>query len=585
MVKSTFAKSLSIFPESEKLKGIILIFATLITSALEALGISLILPILTLTIDGNLSRYNFNLEGFLNNFVFFGNISLINKIFFILIFIYVIKNIYLIIYYFFQNKYSLNIYKIISTKLYKLYLHSNMSFHFDRNSAVLIRNVLVECKNYSSVINTFIKLISEVAIFFSITVALFILRPFETSVSILLVGFSILILHFITSKRVENWGKIRQDTTGFSLKNLQQGLQAIKDVKLKNCETIFVSKYQYQINEFVKSAYKHNTISELPKIWLELVFIIFLPLILIITPNSLMSNNLDFKEILPTLGLFVAAIFKLMPSVYRIFSSYQSIVFNKAAIEKLYNEFNSIDFKIKNNYERPLRNFSFKNEIELDNVTFKYVSSDKNLLQNFSLKIKKNEIVGLIGTSGVGKSSLIDLITGLIEPNKGVVKVDEINIKNNLKGWHNIIGYLPASCYLLDDTIKNNIAFGIEENDINLDRVVRCAKDAQIYDYIVNLKDKFETMIGERGVKLSDGQRQRIGIARELYRNNEVLIFDEATSTLDINTENEILSTLDNLKKSKTIIIVSHRENTIKICDRVINLYVKPYLNYNETKK
>jgi len=177
------------------------------------------------------------------------------------------------------------------------------------------------------------------------------------------------------------------------------------------------------------------------------------------------------------------------------------------------------------------------------------------------------------------------LITGLIEPNKGVVKVDEINIKNNLKGWHNIIGYLPASCYLLDDTIKNNIAFGIEENDINLDRVVRCAKDAQIYDYIVNLKDKFETMIGERGVKLSDGQRQRIGIARELYRNNEVLIFDEATSTLDINTENEILSTLDNLKKSKTIIIVSHRENTIKICDRVINLSVKPYLNYNETKK
>ena len=585
MVKSTFAKSLSIFPESEKLKGIILIFATLITSALEALGISLIFPILTLTIDGNLSRYNFNLEGFLNNFVFFGNISLINKIFFILIFIYVIKNIYLIIYYFLQNKYSLNIYKIISTKLYKLYLHSNMSFHFDRNSAVLIRNVLVESKNYSSVINTSIKLISEVAIFFSITVVLLILRPFETSVSILLVGFSILILHFITSKRVENWGKIRQDTTGLKLKNLQQGLQAIKDVKLKNCETIFVSKYQYQINEFVKSAYKHNTISELPKIWLELVFIIFLPLILIITPNSLMSNNLDFKEILPTLGLFVAAIFKLMPGVYRIFASYQSIVFNKAAIEKLYNEFNSIDFKIKNNYERPLRNFSFKNEIELDNVTFKYVSSDKNLLQNFSLKIKKNEIVGLIGTSGVGKSSLIDLITGLIEPNKGVVKVDEINIKNNLKGWHNIIGYLPASCYLLDDTIKNNIAFGIEENDINLDRVVRCAKDAQIYDYIVNLKDKFETMIGERGVKLSDGQRQRIGIARELYRNNEVLIFDEATSTLDINTENEILSTLDNLKKSKTIIIVSHRENTIKSCDRVINLYVNPYLNYNETKK
>lgn len=585
MKKNLFFKSLNIFPKNEKTKGIILIFATFITSVLEALGISLILPILTLTIDGNLNNYNFDLEGLVNNLTFLNNFSLIEKIFFILIFIYIIKNVYLIIYYFFQNKYSLNIYKILSTKLYKFYLYSSMSFHFEKNSAVLIRNVLVECKNYSSMVNTFIKLLSEFAIFLSITLTLFILKPTETGVSILLFGLSLLILYIFTNKKIENWGKIRQETTGLSLKNLQQGIQAIKDIKLKNCETIFTNKYQFQINEFVKSAYKHNTISELPKIWLEIMFIILMPLILVISTNSIFGNSSNFKEILPTLGLFIAAIFRLMPSAYRIFSSFQSIIFDKAAVEKLYDEFNSQKIELNQEKNNIINDFNFDDKIEIEKVSFKYRTAHKDLLKNFSFKIKKNEIIGFIGKSGVGKSSLINLITGLVEPNSGKIKVDGVNIKNNLKGWHKIIGYLPAACYLLDDTIKNNIAFGVDEKNIDFKKIIKSAKDAQILDYIENLENKFETKIGERGIRLSDGQRQRIGIARELYRDNQILIFDEATSTLDIDTENEILDIMTKFKKSKTIIIVSHRENTIKICDRVINLYTNPYLNYNEEKK
>ena len=577
--KGLIAKALSFLPRSKRLEGILLVMATLVTSILEALGISLILPILTLTLDGNLDQLHFNFEIFFDKITVFGDISLIYKIFIVLISIYIIKNIYLLFYYYWQNKYSLNIYKTTSTKLYELYLNCKMSFHFEKNSSELIRNVLVECKNYSAVINTLIKLISESAILISIIFMLMILRPIETATSAIIISFFTLILYYITNKRVENWGKIRQDTTGLALKNLQQGLQAIKDIKLKNCQSFFKDNYLFQINKFVKSAYKHNTMMELPKIWLELVFIIIFPIVIIY--SSIGDNSFELKKILPTLGLFVAAIFKLLPSIYRIFGSFQTISFNKAAIEKLYEEFQSADLN-NQNFSQELNNrFKFKEEINIKNVFYKYPSTHKNLLENFSLKIKKNETIGIIGKSGVGKSTLINLIIGLLNPDKGNIQVDGKDIQNDIKSWYNSIGYIPAACYLLDDTIRNNIAFGVKEQNIDDEMIKKAAKDAQIYDYINSLDHKFDTIIGERGIKLSDGQKQRIGIARELYRNNEILVLDEATSTLDIKTEDEILDTLSNLKKSKTIMIISHRNNTIKICDRVISLTADPFLNYH----
>ncbi len=577
--KGSIAKALSFLPQSKRIEGLFLVIATLVTSILEALGISLILPILTLTLDGNLDELPFNFGRIFENIKLFGDVSLVYKIFIILILIYIIKNIYLLFYYYWQNKYSLSIYKNISTTLYESYLNRKMSFHFDKNSSELIRNVLVECKNYSSTINTLIKLISESAILLSIIFMLLFLRPTETITSSIIVIFFTLILYYITNKKVENWGKIRQDTTGLSLKNLQQGLQAIKDIKLKNCSNFFKNKYLFQIDKFAKSAYKHNTIMELPKIWLELVFIIIFPLVIIF--SSIGDNSPEIKTILPTLGLFVAAIFKIMPSIYRIFGAFQTISFDKVAIEKLYEEFKFVNSKNQSLYKDTDLKLAFENEINLQNIFYKYPSSHKNLLENFSLKIKKNETIGIIGKSGVGKSTLVNLIIGLLDADKGTIQVDGKDIQNNIKSWHNLIGYIPASCYLLDDTIRNNIAFGIKEEKINDEMIKKAAKDAQIYDYINGLEQKFETIIGERGIKLSDGQKQRIGIARELYRNNEILVLDEATSTLDIKTEDEILDTLSNFKKSKTIIIISHRNNTIKICDRVISLTADPYLNYH----
>ena len=576
--KGLITKALSFLPQSKRIEGFFLIFATLITSILEALGISLILPILTLSLDGNLNQLPFSFGLIFDKITLFGDISLIYKISIILFSIYIIKNIYLLFYYYWQNKYSLSIYKITSTSLYEFYLNHKMSFHLEKNSSELIRNVLVECKNYSSVINTLIKLISESAILLGIIFMLVILRPTETITSAIIIIFFILILYYITNKKIENWGKIRQDTTGLALKNLQQGLHAIKDIKLKNCQNFFKDKYLFQIGKFANSAYKHNTIMEVPKIWLELVFIIIFPLVIIF--SSIDDSSFEIKEILPTLGLFVAAIFKLLPSIYRMFGAFQTISFNKAVIEKLYEEFKCTNIKTQIPVTEYNFKFKFENEINIQNVYFKYPSANKNLLENFSLDIKKNETLGIIGQSGVGKSTLVNLIIGLLDTDKGKIQVDGKDIQNNIKNWQNSIGYIPASCYLLDDTIKNNIAFGVKEQNINDEMIKKAAKDAQIYDYIIGLEQKFDTIIGERGVKLSDGQKQRIGIARELYRNNEILVLDEATSTLDIKTEDEILETLSNFKKSKTIIIISHRNNTIKICDRVISLTANPYLSY-----
>ena len=345
---------------------------------------------------------------------------------------------------------------------------------------------------------------------------------------------------------------------------IQQGLGAIKDIKLKSSEQKFTNDYEFATQKYIEAAYLQSTISEAPKIWLEIIFIIGLSIFIIV----LKLDNFQASEMLAYGALFTGAAFRIIPSVNRIIVAVQSINFNKPSLEKIYED--SKDFnKLSYQKDSKIPFFNFENEIKLEDLTFSYLGRDKSVIKNFSLTIKKNDYIGIIGKSGAGKSTIIDIIMGFLKADKGKVLVDNIDIHSNVKGWQKRIGYVSQSIYLIDDTIKNNIAFGIDSKKIDNNLLKKVSKDAQLLDFVESLDDGFDTIVGERGVKLSGGQIQRIGIARELYLKPELLVFDEATSALDQKTELEFLDCLESLRRNKTIIFVSHRKSALKNCNKI----------------
>ena len=288
----------------------------------------------------------------------------------------------------------------------------------------------------------------------------------------------------------------------------------------------------------------------------------------------MLGNKREVFDIIQYLGVFVVASFRLVPGISRILSSYQVIRYIEPSVKILLSEYdfknNSQSKKISiNKKDSPL---IFNKEIKLKNISFSYSLRKEFFLSKISIDIKKGDFVGIIGQTGSGKSTLINLLIGLLEPNGGEVMVDNLNIKSNLSGWHKKIGYVPQSVYLIDDTIRKNIAFGLQEENINDDLIQKAIEKANLKIFLSSLKDGVETVVGEKGIRISGGQQQRIGIARALYRDPEILILDEATSSLDQATEKKIMESVNSLKKNKTIIVITHRLITVQNCDKIFML-------------
>ena len=279
----------------------------------------------------------------------------------------------------------------------------------------------------------------------------------------------------------------------------------------------------------------------------------------------------SFTKALPIISLYVFAGYRLIPAFQKIYNSYTQLLFVKPSIEKLYDDINLLKPHVISTEQN---NFIFKKLIELKNVNYNYPNTSRKTLKNINLKIKSNSVVGVIGATGSGKTTMVDIILGLLQPQNGTVLIDnKVLTKKNLKSWQKIIGYVPQHIFLSDDSIAANIAFGKKQNDINYIMVEKAAKIANLHDFILKeLPQKYQTIVGERGIRLSGGQRQRIGIARALYNDPQLLILDEATSALDNQTEKIVMEAINNINKNKTIIIIAHRLNTIKNCDMILKL-------------
>lgn len=555
-----------ILTKQEKKIGLLLLVFMLVSMLMETLGIGLIVPALGLISNPTIFKSSI----LLNNIIVFleikNNSQLILYTLGFMLFVYSIKSVFQAYLIWKQTNYSYNLQERLSNSLFEKYMNEEYIFLVNKNSSHLIQNITREVDLFNTVVSSSLNLLSEIFIIVGLIVLLFTNEPTGTFFVISILGLAGFIFHSITKKKILKWGYERQVYEKERLKNLNEGFGGIKDIKLLGRELYFINKFKTSNKESARVGRLQAIIFQIPKLWLELLGII--GLFTIITTMILRGSKPE--EIFPILGLFTATAFKLIPSMNKIISALQTIRYGIPVVGSLSKELetNELIDQIQNIPELSINRFT--SSLILENITFSY--NEKKILNNTELEIKKGDYIGIIGPSGAGKSTLADIILNLLKPQSGKIYFNDIDVLEKKLKLTSTIGYVPQNIFLADASILENIAFGIESTFVDMDRIKASINDSQLNELINSLPEKEFTIIGERGVKLSGGQRQRIGIARALYNNPEILLFDEATSSLDPVTEGEVMKSIQALYGVKTIIIITHRMSTLEKCDKIYKI-------------
>lgn len=561
-------KIFSIFKEKQLRKCIIIIAVMVLGAVLEAVGIGAILPLISIMGKPDFLTSYPKVAQYAEIVGITTHIQFIIAATFLLLILYIIKNIYLA----WQNKIQIDF--VIQNQIYYSkellaeYLQKPYLYHLNHNTATLLRNVNAGGVVVFSciILSTFI-LLAEVITAVIIWLMLVMIDAFT---AVIVAGFIGSILYFILKgfrEKITEQGKIQNEYSALYIKCINQSLGAIKETKVSCKEEFFLNAFQKAYSEYGKANGKFLFLNQLPRMLIETIIVCGL-LLLIITKLLLGSQP---TEIVPLLGVLALAAFRLMPSANRIVNLSNEIRFRIPLFNELYEDLLSIKNKVEKEtetcFQKPKSRMNFENVISVEELSFAYPEIEKQVLSNINFSIPKGEFVGIVGPSGAGKTTFVDILLGLLPPSKGKISVDGKNIYNDIRTWQANLAYVPQSIYLIDGTIRENIALGIDEKEIDDALINEVLHMAELYDFVQELPAGIATTVGERGVKLSGGQRQRIGIARALYYQPQVLVLDEATSALDNETEKSITDTILKLKGQITIIAVAHRLTTLAQCD------------------
>lgn len=561
-MKNYLLKIYNSLSKKQKLSSIYILILILVSLFLEVIGIGMIIPIIGLMINYE----NFIKLEYINiayNILSYpSQLEFITYIMAFMTFVYFVKFVFFVHLTERQSQFSLDINMSMSYKLLNNYIHQPYLFFTNKHSSEILRNVISEIDLYSLALKDIITFIIEISVIIALSLFLFFYEPMAA-----LILFITLILSGLIFKKFskEKLNKLGYDRIIFDQKNimyLQNIIGGVREIKLLNNENYFKDKFFNNKIKSLKIKKYTNIINILPRHVIEFLGIIILTATVIYLVN--IENN--FEKIVTTLALFAGVALRIMPSLNRIYVNAQALSFSLSSVETL-----SKELKINNvNSNNDSEELKFENFIDIRNLSFKYPNTDKNIFSNINLKINKGESIGIIGSTGCGKSTLTDIISGLITPTSGDIKIDGHKILNVLNQWQKKIGYVSQNIFLIDDSIKKNICFGHKE--INDENLINAVKQSQLNNFINSLPKGLETKIGESGTRLSGGQQQRISIARSLFHNPEVIIFDEATNSLDNETESRIMDTIYGLKKDKTLIIIAHRVSTLSKCDIIYEL-------------
>ena len=459
-----------------------------------------------------------------------------------------------------------------SDELLKKYLYKPYLFHKSQNSSILIRNIYEEViRVMNTCIVPTIFIISDFILLTPIVILLILVNyEFVIYISLAIIFISLVMLMFI-SPLLKKWGEQRTYHSALKYKSLIQSLNNIKDIILTKKQFYFTNLFTNENTIVAKANRNHKLLSTVPKIILELFLLI--SLVSFIAINAINQNSLE--EIIPVAGVFFAAAIRLMPVSTNILKNLQLYKYGKPSLELMHKEFKNNKYHNQNiKTQIQTKEISFTKHISLKDISFFYEGRNKKemIFSDINLKINKGDFVGIKGKSGSGKSTLMDIMLGLIEPTKGKVLIDNIDLSKNKISWQNVISHIPQEIVLIDESVKNNIALGVEPIEIDKEILNNAIKKSRLNDFVKKLPKRSNTIVGERGSKISGGERQRIGIARALYRNSEVFFLDETTSNLDKKTEMDFLKGISKIKKDKTIILISHSDTALKYCDKIYEL-------------
>ena len=553
---------LSILNRGEKIKLVILFFMVGLGSILELLGVSAFSPLINLITDPSIIHTKWYLEWLYQALRIQDTRRFLSVVILIIIAIYIIKNVYLIWERNILYRYIFNVQKRVSVKLLKAYLNEPYSFFLTRNTAVLQRSLQSDTDSFVKAIKHFLELMIEAITCVVIIVYLFLVSHSMTIIiAVILVGL-VGFFALTTKKKTQKLGRDSQKYKAEIYQYMNQALGGVKEIKVLNREYTFLDKYEDSFGKFTYAQRVSEILGMVPKYCVEASCMTGLLVAILL---KMYFGQKDLIDFIPQLSVFAIASVRLLPSVGRINQYFTYILYEQPSIALVYHdlqEVENIEEEKKQNQD-----WKLKSELRICSISYHYPNTDKNVLENASMVIRKGTMVGLVGASGAGKSTLADIILGLLTPQMGKIFADDLDVLKNVHTWQQEIGYIPQVIYLSDDSIRNNIAFGVPEDEIDDTRVRLAAEQAQLADFIDLLPDGYQTSVGDRGIRLSGGQRQRIGIARALYNDPELLILDEATSALDHDTETAVMEAIDHLQGQKTMIIIAHRLSTIANAD------------------
>ena len=559
--RSTLRIVWAILTQKER-RNLIWIFSLMLFgTVLETFSLGLVVPVVGLLTKPEYLKSHPRIDELLN---FPSQTQFVVGAMLLLVLVYVVKSIFLIGSLWVQYGYSTSVTKRLGRTLFENYLKQPFTFHLQRNSATLIRNSQNSASVMSGTIDPILSIAADALVTTGMMVLLLVIEPKGTIFTILVFVLSSIALRRFSSRRIRLWGEAQNFHKGKIIQHLQQGFGGVKDVKILGRENYFVNQYSDHLDGNANVLRRFSLAQAIPRFGLEILMMIGLASLV----STMVLSGQELTGILPVLGLFGTAAFRLLPAVNRSILSAQTINLNRPLVDSVAADLGlSISTASTNNVLSHLAS-----SISVQDLSFSYEMASTQALTEVSIDVSRGEAVGLVGSSGSGKSTLVDILLGLLEPTSGRVLVDGNDIHDNLRGWQDQIGYVPQSIFLTDDTLRRNVAFGLPKGEIDEVAVEAAIRSAQLEDFVASLPDGLDTIVGERGVRLSGGQRQRIGIARALYNNPDVLVLDEATSSLDTETEHGVMQAVQALQGKKTVIIVAHRLSTVEYCDRLYRL-------------